>query len=233
MLKQIEAFVNSVYQNVGGNKKEVQELKAEMKGHLLEAVHELKAEGKSEQEAVQIAIERFGKENELRAVISELFKTQRVFGKVLLYIGIAILLLSATIFGYFLNIGNERTLEQSDIAYSIGDMVESDPKLSESTEEKIEKLLNDANYIKKMNVYLNGDRDNPVYTLDKGTNQNFSLVYSDLHYGSGNENNFVEIEVLDYRDIGFLTMFFGAICFGVLFIIWAIINTYHRKRRAV
>ena len=41
-MKQIEAFVDSVYQNVGGNKKEIQELKAEMKGHLLEAVHELK-----------------------------------------------------------------------------------------------------------------------------------------------------------------------------------------------
>ena len=43
-MKQIEAFVDSVYQNVGGSKREIQELKAEMKSHLLEAVHELKNE---------------------------------------------------------------------------------------------------------------------------------------------------------------------------------------------
>ena len=52
-MKQIDEFVNSVYQHVGGNKKEIQELKAEMKSHLLEAVHELKTEGKSEQEAIE------------------------------------------------------------------------------------------------------------------------------------------------------------------------------------
>ncbi len=232
-MKQIETFVDSVYQNVGGNKKEVQELKIEMKSHLIEAVHELKLEGKSEREAVEIAIKRFGKENELRSVISELFKTQRVFGKVLLYIGIVILLLSATVFGYFLNIGNERTSEQSEIAYEIGEIVESDPELSQATEVKIENLLNNATYIKKMNVYLNGDRNNPVYTLDRNTNQTFSLVYSNLHYGSGDRNSFVEIEILDYRDIGFLSIFFGATCFGVLLIIWAIINIYHKRRRNV
>lgn len=232
-MKQIETYVDSVYQNVGGNKKEVQELKTEMKSHLIEAVHELKLEGKSEQEAVEIAIKRFGKENELRSVISELFKTQRVFGKILLYIGIVILLLSSTALGYFLYIGNERTSEQSEIAYEIGEIVEGDPELSQETEEKIEKLLNDATYIKKMNVYLNGDRNNPVYELNRHTNQTFSFAYSDLHYGSGDRNSFVEIKILDYRDIGFLSIFFGVTCFSVLLIIWAIINIYHKRRKNV
>ena len=68
-MKQIEDFVDSVYHGVGGNEKEIQELKAEMKGHLLEAVHELKKEGKSEQEAINIAIERFGGEKEMRSVV--------------------------------------------------------------------------------------------------------------------------------------------------------------------
>lgn len=229
-MKQIEVYVDELYKNANGNRKEIQDFKAEMKSHLLEAVHELKAEGKSEDEAVQIAIERFGKETELRSVISELFKTQKVFSKVLLYIGIAILLLSTTVFGYFLNIGNERTEEQSEISYAIGDMVEIDPELSASTEDKIQILLNDASYIKKMNVYLNGDRENPVYKLDKGTNQTFSLLYSDLHYGSGDGKSFVEIEVLDYRDIGFLIMFLGVTSFGILFFIWAVINVYHRRK---
>jgi len=37
-MKQIEAYVDSVYHNVGGNNTEIQELKAEMKSHLMEAV---------------------------------------------------------------------------------------------------------------------------------------------------------------------------------------------------
>jgi hypothetical protein len=53
-MKQVEAFVDSVHQNAEGNKREIKELKAEMRSHLLEAVHELKKEGKSEQEAIQL-----------------------------------------------------------------------------------------------------------------------------------------------------------------------------------
>ncbi|WP_185807831.1 hypothetical protein [Lysinibacillus telephonicus] len=43
-MKKIESYVDGVYSSVGGNKKEIEELKAEMKSHLIEAVHELKAE---------------------------------------------------------------------------------------------------------------------------------------------------------------------------------------------
>ena len=93
-MKQIEAFVDSVYQNVGGNKKEIKELKAEMKSHLLEAVHELKAEGKSEQEAINIAIERFGGEKEMRSVVGQLFKAQKTFAKWVLYVAVTFLFIS-------------------------------------------------------------------------------------------------------------------------------------------
>ena len=55
-MKQIEAFVDSVYQNVGGNKKEIQELKAEMKSHLLEAVHELKTEGNQNKKQLKLRL---------------------------------------------------------------------------------------------------------------------------------------------------------------------------------
>ena len=92
-MKQIEAFVDSVYQNVGGNKKEIKELKAEMKSHLLEAVDELKAEGKSEQEAIEIAIERFGGEREMRSVVGQLFKAQKTFAKWVLYLAVTFLFL--------------------------------------------------------------------------------------------------------------------------------------------
>ncbi|MEK4170585.1 permease prefix domain 1-containing protein [Lysinibacillus sp. FSL L8-0312] len=227
-MKQIDKYVNSVYQNASGDKKAIEELKLEMKNHLLEAVSELKESGRTEQEAINIAIERFGEEKEMRSIVSQLFKVQKAFAKWVLYIGIALLLLSAVVFAYFLNIGNERTSEQSIISYEIGDLIEDDTKLTKLTEEKIKTLLSKASYIKKMNVYLNEDRETSVYNLDKDINHTFSLVYSDLHYGS--DNSFVEIKVLDYRNIGFLAMLFGLTCFGVLFFIWAIINVYHKRK---
>ena len=103
-MKQIESYVDEIYHSIGGNKKEIEELKAKMKNHLLEAVHELKSEGKSEQEAIEMAINRFGGENEIRSVVRQLFKAQKVFAKWVLYVGIVILLLSTAVFGYFLNI---------------------------------------------------------------------------------------------------------------------------------
>jgi len=93
-MKQIEVFVDSVYQNASGNKKEIKELKAEMRSHLLEAVHELKKEGKSEQEAVQLAIERFGGEQELRSEISQLYHKQKLFAKGVLLAAFTVLIVS-------------------------------------------------------------------------------------------------------------------------------------------
>ncbi|MDV7767608.1 permease prefix domain 1-containing protein, partial [Peribacillus sp. CSMR9] len=98
-MKEIEAFVDSVYQNVGGNKKEIQELKDEMKGHLLEAVHELKLEGKSEQEAIEISIERFGGEKEMRSIVGQLFKAQKVFAKRVLHIALTFFVLTTVVCG--------------------------------------------------------------------------------------------------------------------------------------
>ncbi|WP_276316373.1 permease prefix domain 1-containing protein, partial [Paenibacillus artemisiicola] len=46
-MKRIEEFITSVYAHV--KDKEANELKTEMRTHLLEAVEELKAEGKSEE----------------------------------------------------------------------------------------------------------------------------------------------------------------------------------------
>lgn len=230
-MKQIESYVDEVYHSIGGNKKEIEELKAEMKNHLLEAVHELKSEGKSEQEAIEMAINRFGGENEIRSVVKQLFKAQKAFAKWVLYVGIAILLLSTAVFGYFLNIGNERTSVQSEIAYGIGDIIENDAEVSQVTEKQIKQLLNDASYIKNVTVFLNDDKTEPIYELDRNTGQNFSfsLVYNKYSYGS--DNSFVEIGFIDYRDIGFLLLFFGLTCFGVLFFIWLAINVYHKRKR--
>jgi hypothetical protein len=58
-MKEIDLYINSVYENMD-HSPEVEELKGEMRQHLIEAVEELRREGKSEQESIYIAISRFG-----------------------------------------------------------------------------------------------------------------------------------------------------------------------------
>ena len=227
-LKQIDQYVNSVYQNTSGDKKEIEELKLEMKNHLLEAVNELKESGKTEQEAIDIAIDRFGEEKEIRTIVAQLFKTQKAFAKWVLYVGIAILLLSTAVFGYFLNIGNKQMSEYADTAYAIGHIVENDKDL-ESRDEKVKQLLEDKDYIKEISVYMSEDKVHPVYKLKQNNGLTLSLFYNEYSFGA--DNITVSIGLMDNRDISFLSLFFGLTCFGVLFFIWLAINVYHKRKR--
>lgn len=79
-MKQIDAYINSVYHGVEETK-EVKELKEEMRQHLLDAVEGLKAEGKTEEESVYIAIGRFGEIPHLSTNIQMVFDDQKRFTK--------------------------------------------------------------------------------------------------------------------------------------------------------
>lgn len=61
-MKRINKFVDSIYKSVQGDKIEINEMKEEMKTHLIESVEELKAEGKTKDEAILLAINKFGEE---------------------------------------------------------------------------------------------------------------------------------------------------------------------------
>lgn len=84
-MKQIEEYVNSVYRNVDGNQKEINELKEEMKSHLIESVHELKLKGKSEDEAIRIAINNFGDTKQITKGLSEFFNVHKRFSRYILW----------------------------------------------------------------------------------------------------------------------------------------------------
>ena len=78
-MKQIDKYVNSIYKDVAGDKQEIEDLRQEMRSHLLEAVEELKVKGKTEEEAIRIAIENFGGKKQIVKGLSEFFKVQKKF----------------------------------------------------------------------------------------------------------------------------------------------------------
>lgn len=70
-MKEIDIYVDNLCKNMNCRGNEAEELKREIKEHLLETINELQREGKSKEESFKIAVERFGETNELRNELSE------------------------------------------------------------------------------------------------------------------------------------------------------------------
>lgn len=101
MMKRIDEYIELLYKNRKGNPKEIEELKMEMKNHLLEAVEELKNEDHSEESSINIAIERFGDENEICEELTEVFNSEIRFSKAIFKVSILALIISMVSFiGY-------------------------------------------------------------------------------------------------------------------------------------
>lgn len=97
-MKQIDKYIQSIYKDVVGSRNEVEELKREMRSHLIEAVEDLKAEGKTEEEAIRIAINNFGGRNQMVKGLSEFFTVQKKFTNYILTLSVVFLVLSAIFF---------------------------------------------------------------------------------------------------------------------------------------
>ncbi len=77
-MKRIDDFLNSIYRNVEGEQDEIQDFKEEMRVHLLEKVNEHKQNGKTEDEAINLAIEEFGDEKQIKKGLAEFFYMPKI-----------------------------------------------------------------------------------------------------------------------------------------------------------
>ncbi|MFY0784119.1 permease prefix domain 1-containing protein [Peribacillus simplex] len=241
-MKKIESFVDTVYLNVAGSRKEMKELKTEMKSHLLEAVHELMLEGKSEQEAIEIAIERFGGEIEMQSIISGLFRVQKTFAKKIFYTAFAFLLIGIVSFGiiYFNEVKKERLREDlvmSTILNRLGDnkeisksdkrymakLVEKSPAIYEITLMDHEKIFSASSNEEFQKIRPEFEVRKDVLT----TNHN---VIVQTGYSLGNKIWDVNLTYISYRPLADNILFLGVLIYWVLFTIWAIINANHQRR---
>ena len=231
-MKQIEAFVDSVYQNVGGN--------------LLEAVHELKTEGKSEQEAIEIAIERFGGEKEMRSVVRQLFKVQKVFAKWVLYLAVICLITTVTVFGIIWSIEEQNSHENSIVATNIFDVLEGNKAISKDMEEKIKGLVQETEQISKVKIFnvrdvkKESENYSSIFEYVANAKPNYQyqrtvwapewLLVDFFPYGNGNSEWYVDMETRHINSFMTLVLFVGVSVYATLFTIWATINAYHHRR---
>lgn len=97
-MDKIERYIDSIYKNLKGNKNEIEDLKQDMRSHLLQTVEELKLEGKTEDESINVAISRFGDLKQVQIDLAGLFKIQRKFASNIIIISLLALLLSILCF---------------------------------------------------------------------------------------------------------------------------------------
>lgn len=227
-MKQIEVFVDEVYQGVGGNEKEIKDLKTEMKNHLLEAVYELKKEGKSEQEAIEIAIDRFGGEKEMRSVVGQLFQAQKIFAKRVLYIAFAFLFFGIISFfslGLF-EYQHYQNVEKvgNEILGSLGTLT----TISNDAKEIMVTSVEDNKFI--YGIKVNSDNSNSDFEFSEDRQETNPFM---KHFNTGFSNKdsdwSVEMEISNFDDLTYGSLFIGLVVYWVLFTIWATINAYHHR----
>jgi len=242
-MKQIESYVDEVYHNVGGNKKEIEELKAEMKSHLIEAVHELKAEGMNEQVAIDIAIQRFGGDQEIRSIVGQLFKAQKTFVKWVLFLAIAVLLFTVTAFGFAWSNEEKNSNENSIVATEIFEVLGDRNNLTEEMKIKINSLIKGTDQISKVEIYnvSNVTNNNLVFDYVRDAKPDYRyeqkvwnpkwLQANFFPYGNGDGKQwYVEMETRHIGSLMAIILFSGIAIYATLFTIWAIINAFHHRR---
>lgn len=243
-MKQIELFVDAVYQNAGGNKQEINELKAEMRIHLLEAVHELKEEGRSEEEAVQLAIERFGGEQEMRFEISRLYQKQRLFAKGVLFAAITALIVSIISFQFLYP---RDYLSSNDFPHRINekiiDSLQGNEFITEEVKREVESIGQSNGRVDKIEIYntqgLEGnelfnflENSKPAYSYSNDVNTPRWLWAGYYQGGNGIGDWFVYTSAFGYYVISILILVAGIALYWALFTIWAIIYTFHTTGKA-
>ncbi|MFB5281868.1 permease prefix domain 1-containing protein [Peribacillus sp. Hz7] len=233
-MKQIDEFVNSIYAHISGN--EAKELKQEMRSHLVEAVEELKVEGKSEKEAISIAISRFGDEKQITRGLLTMFQSQSKFAKWLLRSAIIFLLVGLVV-SVSLFMKDNTYKETSDLMSHLvetfdtkGEFTSEDKQALQDMIERNSKWFDNISYFAVIkNSEADGNKiSEKLFTQGQEGSGESGLIRQGI---AGEDTWYVEWEYKTYDYLKyepFYYIFFAI--FGVLFILWGVVHIYNRTR---
>lgn len=229
-MKKIDEYVSSIYADVSG--KEANEMKEEMRTHLFEAVEELKGEGKSEQEAIDIALKRFGDEKQITKGLFGFFNLQNKVVKKLNIIALICLIIGFT---YFV-VGNsffDNDKNANKIAHEII-MIIGDDMVSESEKVKINSIIEEENF-EYFNLY---EQPNSSSKFDiQKVNNDWTKV---ITYGEKQRSNEISftgnlgVEEKWFLEIGYkkysiLSSYAIPVSFLILFVIISVVGYFLKQ----
>lgn len=217
----VDEYVEKLYKNANPNHPDTKELKEETRTHLYDSIKEIKRDGYSENEAFEIAVERYGGFEQAEKLISLMKIRQKTFAKWLLTIGLICILIGGASFITLLHIGNIHDEHFAEIGYGV------ENNLTQINGKNFEQLFTKEPSI--INAYLyNAEQsrsDSPDITYSGGNQWVPSLFKREAFYGM--ENSFISLEVVDVRTIGFLLLIVGFTAYYILFTLWGLIQLYH------
>ena len=256
-MKKIEEYINFICKNTRGTKKEIEELKQEMRSHLTQTVQELSANGKTEQESIELAISRFGGKHQIQGELAKIFTFQKKLTKVILsfaliffVLGISSIILEV-MENQRINISAPIFAEESN---KISDVVKTNnlDLLDKTVRDLLSATDNKITYVVLGKFPDNLDpKSLPIsnttwpkyqgeieyqYPENIQNVQKSGMIASGLTIMSGSEYKYyLEIGSKDYaisKKFPFTAIVGIGFCmlYWVLFGIWATINAYHTKR---
>ena len=89
----------------------------------------------------------------MRSVVGQLFKAQKTFAKWVLYLAVAILVLSLTVFGFMWSYEQENANENSLVGTEISNVLEGKETITEDMKNEIKALVNGTDQISKVEIY--------------------------------------------------------------------------------
>lgn len=100
-MNKLDKYIETIYKDLDSKNENLEDLKLDMKNNLLEAVNELKSEGYTESESIDIVINRMGSSEDLKSEISNIFNVKKFNFKFL-----ALILISFVIVVFIMNLFN-------------------------------------------------------------------------------------------------------------------------------
>ncbi|GAA0504556.1 hypothetical protein GCM10008986_35140 [Salinibacillus aidingensis] len=239
-MKKINQYIDSVYRDFDGSEGEIKDLKEEMRSHLLEIVEELKVEGKSEKEAVKMAIDRFGDQTQLSNGLMEFFKSQRLFAKKLLRFSIGVFIIGIIALSWAAITTPDASKERKELSESVAKHINEDSELSAKEKVQIQNQISSFNGESEI-IHLS------VYYSEEGMEEVFPVNVQDAEYTylgmepansedvitrgyKLNDKWFVQMQQNEQKSFWiYLIPFALFIVFGVLIIVWLLLNSYIKK----
>ncbi len=232
----IDKFVDSVFHRTNTKKKEINELKMEMKKHLYDVTTELVDEGYNEIEAQEIAIDRFGGSHTLQKIVDEVYVEQKTFGKWTLWTGIGIVIFSIILYFVLFKISEDMVLKQSVVGNHILELIKDHETITAEKKTEINDLVK-INPYKNIEIYklyesTSGEMfkdTNPSFSYQGNKSFPETVLLSNFHIQQSAYNWAVQMEISHYHTLSKIILLIGFIMYWLLFSIWGIVNAHHNQ----
>lgn len=244
-MKEIDEYINSIYKHATGDKEEIEELKDETRNDLMKDVEDLKSEGKSETEAVQKAIKRYGGEKVKGSVPGKVFNTQKSFAKIVLVVGIAALIIAFVLSEVIALAVNSAKEADAEIHSDVMSIIADQETITDEQKEVIDSMLAEAQYTTAYRYYYinelevgSFDRDLVMsYTDNKDPNylyENKELLENTAFTEIGTTtvtegNSHVVRETIINSPLSSVVILIGIVVYWILFAVWGLTTLYQRN----